>query len=312
MPTTLTDVSSFDAVTAPVGTDIRNAASVRAALQTVANRTRFLFDGSVPLADIAALKAIASPADALVRLVDGKGFYVFDGASSALESLPFIVTPTVGSGRWIRSDGSGQPMIPGSSGFPTFVTARTRTVSVPAGEAVGFEGPISSGSETPSGQFAAYDASHAVSRRGGELQVLFVNAGSAAHYAHFVPLSRYVHDGATLTAATLYAAPNPTHSALPAVMPKFGLGRSTKNVGSSEAALLSTGGGLVTDASATFGAYNAAHSIVFTPDQNNVIDRSLYHYFAVIYDEGHTNALTNGSWLSIDLTFGSIADMRFP
>lgn len=42
MPVTLTDVDSFDDVTAPAGTDVRNAASIQASMQTAANRTRNL------------------------------------------------------------------------------------------------------------------------------------------------------------------------------------------------------------------------------------------------------------------------------
>lgn len=101
MPLSITDASSFDAMTAPTGTDIRNAASVLASLQQIANRTRFLLDRASPVATIAALKAIASPADGLVRLVKGYGFYVFDGASAVAETLPSVVQPTVGTGRWL-------------------------------------------------------------------------------------------------------------------------------------------------------------------------------------------------------------------
>lgn len=42
MPITLSDVDSFDDVTAPAGSDVRNAASIQTSMQTVANRTRNL------------------------------------------------------------------------------------------------------------------------------------------------------------------------------------------------------------------------------------------------------------------------------
>lgn len=101
MPTNLTAASSFDTATGPVGGDIRNAASVRSALQAQTNRSQFVYDASaVSLADIAALKAIASPADGLVRMVDLVGSYVFHASSVEAESLPWIVQPTTGSGRW--------------------------------------------------------------------------------------------------------------------------------------------------------------------------------------------------------------------
>lgn len=44
MPSSLTDVDDFTTVTGPDGGDIRNAASVRSALQTLANRTRYLLN----------------------------------------------------------------------------------------------------------------------------------------------------------------------------------------------------------------------------------------------------------------------------
>lgn len=103
MPVTLTEASSFDTPTAPSPTDIRNAASVQSALQAQTNRSKFVFDRTAALADIAALKAIASPADGLVRLVERFGFYVFDSSSGLAESLPWVVQPTTGTGRWLHS-----------------------------------------------------------------------------------------------------------------------------------------------------------------------------------------------------------------
>jgi hypothetical protein len=102
MPSNLTDASSFDAVTGPLGSDVRNAAAVRAALQPLANRTRYLFDRHTPLADIAALQAITSPADGLVRLVKNYGVFVFDATSVLGESLPWVVAPNAGAGRWLH------------------------------------------------------------------------------------------------------------------------------------------------------------------------------------------------------------------
>lgn len=124
MPTTLTETSSFDAATAPIGTDVRNAASMQTALQAQTNRSRFVFDRTTALADIAALKAIASPADGLVRIVRRFGFYVFDTSSAAAEALPFIVQPTTGTGRWIHElidiegNANGLATLNGSSQVP--------------------------------------------------------------------------------------------------------------------------------------------------------------------------------------------------
>lgn len=124
MPSNLTDVSSFDTVIGPQPTDVRNAAAVRTYLQTLANRTRFLIDRLTALADIAALKAIAAPADGLVRHVKAKGIYVFDVSSSAAEALPWIVQPNSGSGRWlhalqaVQAQASGLATLDGSAKVP--------------------------------------------------------------------------------------------------------------------------------------------------------------------------------------------------
>jgi hypothetical protein len=50
MPTNITDVDSFDTATAPVGSDVRNAASILSPLQKLANRTRYLLN-RIPNAD---------------------------------------------------------------------------------------------------------------------------------------------------------------------------------------------------------------------------------------------------------------------
>jgi hypothetical protein len=124
MPSNLTDTSSFDAVSGPVAVDIRNAASVRNALQTLANRTRYLYERLLPLADIATLKAISSPADGLVRTVKSKGVYVFDSASVLGEAIPFVVAPNAGSGRWlhvlyaVQANASGLATLDGSTKVP--------------------------------------------------------------------------------------------------------------------------------------------------------------------------------------------------
>jgi hypothetical protein len=55
-------------------------------------------------ADVTALKAIsvAGLATKDLRLVPGVGLYRYDSGSSATETLPWIVAPTVGGGRWVH------------------------------------------------------------------------------------------------------------------------------------------------------------------------------------------------------------------
>lgn len=124
MPMNLLDVLTFSSpIVAPVGGDVRTAASVRAGLQGLANRTAYikdLLDSGITklryVTSLAALKAITgqSTGDVVIILnetdddsvFDAMGvFYYASGLSNAAQSLsgiPFIVAPDVGSGRWVN------------------------------------------------------------------------------------------------------------------------------------------------------------------------------------------------------------------
>jgi hypothetical protein len=299
MPSTLSDNSSFDDVTAPIGTDIRNAASVRAALQTVANRTRFLFDASASaLPDIAALKAISSPADGLVRLVKKYGTFVFDAGSGAAESLPWIVAPSAGSGRWFIAGASAHA---------------SRSVVAPVIACGISTAAVAPGSESPTISFSGTTAVK-LSYSTSSAYFSATNTGSSAHHGALVNLNSYMHDGATLGSAVLrLSGVSPEHANLPAVKPSFGLWRFRHADGVSEKLLSSPVSGHVTDAPANVAAYETPHDLTFTPDQNNVIDRSLYSYWAAVYDEGGADAAFGGLlFFGIKLNFTNIVDARFP
>lgn len=85
--------------------------------------------------------------------------------------------------------------------------------------------------------------------------------GSASALSWKLP----VIQGATISAITAYLSGNSVAS-LPGTMPTVRAYKTTLSSGSS-ASLLSTT--VATDASASTGAYNAYHTIVYTPDQNN-------------------------------------------
>ena len=130
-------------------------------------------------------------------------------------------------------------------------------------------------------------------------------AGGSQPYAFAVALDDYLENGATLTGATLnWNASN--HTALPAYQPFFGIFSVPTVSPVTDAStllrsLLSTY--WATNAAATVAAYNAAsQSLIWTPDQNNVIDRTAYTYFAVIADEVGTNAQAGNAYRSLLLT----------
>ena len=126
------------------------------------------------------------------------------------------------------------------------------------------------------------------------------DTGSAIAHGFAASINEYLVDGATLTQIRGRWKTNPTHVALPLLMPRFGVLRV--DFTNLSVALLSTGSGFAIDASADLEAYNAEHYITFTPDQNATINKTLYHYAIVGFNEGHTNALANGSFYSFELT----------
>lgn len=305
MPSNLTDVSSFDAVSAPVGADIRNAASVRSSLQTVANRTKYLVDRHDALADIAALKAVASPADGLVRFVKAKGVYRFDIGSAAAEDLPFVVQPTVGGGRWIHEleqtrgvagglaklNGSQHLIVQGVSGHPTYETPRSVTRFQPF---IPFGG-------LHDGWLPALDEITPGVRGPGTVDDI-----------QLVILTE-VHDGATLTNIEALFVVDGGHAAVPAGLPYIEAFRMLINGGGAGSiAGLNIAGGANFPAPASVAAYEAAgvKSWSLAVDQNNVIDRSQYLYYLRIDDESGANALAGNMFLGFKLTFTTITDMR--
>lgn len=99
-------------------------------------------------------------------------------------------------------------------------------------------------------------------------------------------------DGCTLTEVRLNldSAGN-THTNLPACMPSIRVVRTVPGSGTIQD-LLSTGGGVVTDPSATVGAFDVQHDIVYTANQNNVIDHSTYRYALSYQQEGGVDAVS--------------------
>lgn len=144
--------------------------------------------------------------------------------------------------------------------------------------------------------------SHATFDR-GDMIIAAGNAGSDAAYQFYLPISAYLAHGAALTSAVLTLDPNDGHAGLPQCMPKFAIARAAALASSAPVSLISTGGGFATDAAADAAAFDALHTITFTPNQNNTIDLEQYTYYACIQDEGGTNSDIAGRYLSLKLTY---------
>jgi hypothetical protein len=260
-------------ITLPSDLDARNAASINTPLQAIADG---LASFSAPLASLAALAALAAPADGNVRHVLGNGLYVFKTSATAGLSPFRVAASDATPGGWVASN-PYQTTLTRFLGMSNFgVPWITNTSISPVLSVVGPKVPATSA------QVFSYDQA---------ITFQVVDTGSAIARGLIFGISDLLIDGATIASCTLSlwgAFSGPSHASLPALMPKFGILRiSSAGAG---VALLSTGGGLVTDTAASVGVYESQHDVVFTPDQNNIVDKSQYSYSLIVFNEGHTNA----------------------
>jgi hypothetical protein len=138
----------------------------------------------------------------------------------------------------------------------------------------------------------------------GILTVSVVTASSSA-YIYGICLDPFLVDGATLASATLRLAPNPTHAALPVLMPELAVTRTPRTgvTTSASESLLSTNNGWKIDTSATFGAFNLEHDIALVCNAVNVIDLDAFSYGFYFHDEGGVNALASSTPKNVALAF---------
>ena len=284
--------------TIPDDGDPEDAASVNVALEALGDRTAFLRSRLDALANLAALTAIAAPTDGLVRLVRGFGVFVFDSAATASISPFAIAAGDATPGAWVSATAHQTAknvlVHPANCGH-IFVT---QTYYTPAFN-TGVFWPLLG------------DSTADLSRGGtGSVAVQRVTTGASQAYAYRFPVNQFMIDGATLASVKMrFQGSPPSRGAnLPAVMPKFGIQRF--DVDDNVTALLTTGSGLVTDPSATVGAFISSHDVTFTPDENNVIDKSLYGYSLIFWNEGGTNALNGDVIYSFLFSFTNIPDAR--
>jgi hypothetical protein len=295
MPANLTDTDNFDTAITPVGGDTRNAASVRDALQTLANRTRYLYNRLTPLADIAALKAVVTTgmANDTTRVVRALGTFHLDTASAAAEVTPFVVQPNVGPGRWIAA-----------SAHRTTRTVRLYPPQCLIQVVHDYTGnDLTSAYGVPEGVLSTFTMS-ADQKVALGFGFAFALAASASQ-RHMMLCALRVPDGVTITSvvATLVPAANGT---LPAKMPWIDVMRT--QTGATEAASLRSGGA-VADPSGSVGAYYASHTITYTPNQNNVADHSLYAFEIAFAFGGSTYAVAGDILRHFDVTF-TVPDAR--
>ncbi|AKV02332.1 hypothetical protein AKJ09_08995 [Labilithrix luteola] len=286
-----------------------------------------------PLASLAALAAIPSPTNRTVRFVDSFGFFIFDSTKSAGDADdPFSVAASDGtSGLWLHelfatfNAAGGIPrmtiakdLIVMNPGYPVFQTYRSSVKCLSL-----HDYRITELNQTRS-RSASFVPSYASSSLFGggpapstgdasfaDGVFTFKNApGAPFTQGISINLDPYVHNGALLSSVKAQVQGAAAHAGLPTSQVSVGVFRKAKFT-AGLTSLVSTGD-FVTDAQATTAAYQTAHALTLTPNQNNTIDKSNYSYSIQIWNEWGTNSLLGLQVLGLELTHSNIQDMRFP
>lgn len=282
-------------VTEPLDGELRSVASVTAMTRAIADGVAFNNAVRTPLATLAALAAIAAPADGTMRFVRGQGVFVFDSAASLTISPFTIAASDATPGMWVSAtahETSVTRWIPASyiSGVSGTASGGPAT-DIPSCDPIGF---------VSTGIGAAF--------RAGLMKVGLASTSLTNAYGFQMPIDEFLIDGSTIASATLLYRPT-AHGATPLQQPRFGLIRMPKAgpYTTIPTTLLSTGGGLVQDSG---GTYVSDRALLFTPNQNNVVNRSLYSYCALIWDEHSTNAVLGNGYAGVSLAMTTVLDAR--
>ncbi len=276
-----TTYGTASSITIPSDGDTIDAADVNVPLAALWDQHDFLDT-------LVALKAILVPTHGLTRFVRGYGHYTFvtSGTYSASTAVsPWILAATDGTaGRWV-SEGAADAQ-------KTIVRSFACADGSPRGSTEIAKTHDMSGNvfwEPANADSTGADAGRAYYYFEGR-QIKFTdanNAGATGKHVLF-HLNQYLVHGANFDSLKLNLKGAGGHGALPAMMPSLALVKFDPEADTLVSLLAAN---TVDDASASTAAYDAVHSITLTPDQNTTISLTKYSYYAVVCNEGHTNAL---------------------
>lgn len=324
-----TGVNAFPAsFLVPDDGDALNASTLNVPYEALADRTTWLkvrIDQLDEAADLTALGAIAAPTNGLTRIVKDFGFYRFDSASIMPVTSPMaIAAADLTPGKWLWSGinitgaangiafltAGGQLSVSGS-GYPTFQTTRTRTRQIGFSHYDTTFGPVTRERNAAFAPFGGSTAEGRVSSSYGVLKFEGVPQPTT-NVGVQICLDNYVHDGARLASVVAQVKGAGGHGfGLPGTMPAIGVFRKQRAQGSTEN--LKVSGDFVLDTSASVAVYESAfHALTYACDRLNSIDKANYSYFAQLWNEGGSGAMTGLQVLNLELVHDTIADMRFP
>lgn len=276
-----TTYGTQSAITIPSDGDTIDAADVNTPLAAVWDQHDFLDT-------LVALQAILVPTHGLVRYVRGYGHFVFVTSgtySASTAASPWILAATDGTaGRWVMDLTAESNRVVTRSfacadGSPRGSTEIAKTHDMSGAV---FWMPANSDSTGADAGRAYYYF------EGRQLKFFDVNNAGATGKHVLFHLNQYLVHGANFDSLKLNLKGAGGHGALPLMMPSLALVKFDPETDTLVSLLAAN---TVDDASASTAAYDAVHSITLTPDQNQTISLTKYSYYAVVCNEGNTNAL---------------------
>ncbi len=299
MPNTYTPSDApLNTVTEPVDGENRNVASVTLMTRTLADGIRHIQNQTEILANLNVLAAITTPANGILRFVDAFGWYVFRTTATTGLS-PFRVAATdATTGGWVSATAH----------------ETSKNVWVPAEHVryIATESPFSAPAKiVPSISAFMLPIAQAdlliygVDGTGNGVGFLAASTDATKAYGLLLPIDPFMIPGATLATVTLRYKPGVAHGTAPDHFPAMAVIRRDE-ASTGPQALLSTGSGILVDSGGTF---ISERSLVYTTDQNNVVDPT-YGYTVQIWSEHGTNASTDTGFHGVILGFTNIPDAR--
>lgn len=303
-------------------------------LEALGDRTAYLKAILSPFDDLAALKAVPSPKNGLIRFVHRYGFYIYDSAMDRDDADdPFYLAADDGTaGAWLHelfgalgTAGGipqlrfGKELLVADPGFPIFETWRTKVRAVSLHD---YRITELTTTRAKSARFVPFYAVQGMYGAGG----LAPNGGDADfsdgvftfRYAPApliaqgisINLDPYVHDGALLMTVKAQVQPAASHAGLPQTPWSMGVFRKPKFAAGLTS--LQSAGDFWPDIQASLTAYQANHAVTVTLNQNRTIDRESYTHSLQIWNEHGSNSLAGLKVFGLEISHGSIQDMRFP
>lgn len=285
-PTSITEPSDGD------GPGI-NAVDVTVPIEGLSDRTAFIKAALQPLASLAALTAIAAPADGLVRHVLGQGWFEFKTAASVgvNDISPFkLAADDLTPGAWTSSTAHETSIIRYVS--CSRVKAVTNVAMAPTSGIVAWN-PVTSAEITYVGA--------------GSFQVNIASTDATNAWGFLIPIDEVLIKGAKLDTVALNWTPD--DSSAPAVMPQMAVIRTPRS-GSLPASVHLRAAGFLIDPDPSYVA-GSDHTIAYTCDQNNdPINTGAYAYAVLIFDEHGSSASVGNTYHNLSIVMTNIPDAR--